>query len=84
MDYFMKENNQSTILAFTVHNTNKLKMLNIKTQVQSILEISNIKQFTRNSKCIVLPNGEVFVSGGINDESGICIQDNFRINISTK
>lgn len=63
-NYFMGDNNHSQILTFPVNNTNKLKLVNLKNFHESVIEITNLKAFMRNSKSVVLPNGEVFVTGG--------------------
>jgi hypothetical protein len=61
---FMGDNEHSQVLTFPVNNTNKLKIVNLKNLHESEVEISNLKAFMKNGKSVVLPNGEVFVTGG--------------------
>lgn len=63
-NYFAGQNKQSKILAFPVINTNKLKIVSLVSQKQGTMDIGNIKGFLRNCKSVVLPNGEIFVTGG--------------------
>jgi hypothetical protein len=63
-NYYSGDNKQSKILAFPVISTNKLKIVSLVNQKQGTMEIGNIKGFLRNSKSVVLPNGEIFVTGG--------------------
>jgi Kelch motif len=77
-NYYLDENKSGQMLVYPVFNTNKLNIVNPQIGKQISF---NIKWFLKNCKSVVLPSGEIYITGGYNAENDTCSQDNYRIDV---